>query len=54
MIPRLFSVNEARGSRYNWWCGSSNAGSSTNICNVNNNGNPNNNNAENTNIAVAP
>ena len=35
-------------SRNNWWCLSSNAGNSTNFCNVNNNGNPNNNSAANT------
>ena len=40
------------GSRYNWWCESSNSGNTANICNVNNNGNPNNNNAANTNICT--
>ena len=48
----MFSVSSAPGggSRYNWWCESSNEGSAGNICNVNNNGNPNNNSAANTNI----
>jgi hypothetical protein len=42
------------GSRYAWWCGSSGAGSSTNICNVSSSGIPYNNGAESTYIAVAP
>ncbi|WP_293969348.1 DUF6273 domain-containing protein [uncultured Ruminococcus sp.] len=33
----------------NWWLRSPNASSSSNFCNVNNNGNANNNNANNSN-----
>lgn len=49
----VFCITEpCGGSRNNWWCESSNEGSTANITNVNNNGNPNNNGAANANIGV--
>lgn len=50
LFLRLFSV---RGSRTDWWLASPGASSTTNFCNVNNNGNANNNNASNS-FGVAP
>lgn len=50
----MFEVTGCIRDRYNWWLRSADGSSSSNACNVNNNGNANNNSVSNTSVRALP